>query len=438
VIAMSFVYARATSPIVSVFPAVPGIRGSYRFRNVSNGSGRFTNMAAGVTYHAAYALEGHVNLVRLVFANDTAAAIQINAAAVAPSARLGTGFAPVNAADAPSPWTVLGFNNAGADVAFHEQLTGSAATLSVPATTDTNNPTLACTDWAQVSTIDRIDEAGGLPLLFVRSFAAATARAPAATTGDFSNPAAWASVNQGRAVVQGAKTGDFTSTNQAGFVAPITTNDILPTFALQYYRRAPGFAVMTIGDSLAQGFKTIANANSFGFQACVSLSTPSRPVTHLNAGASSFTSAQYTTRAYREIELFRPDVVLIPAMSPNDAVNLTLADANLSLSRALALCAFCQNRGVVPVLVTAVPFANYTAAEDLLRHAINAQVRQIGIAGTLPVIDADAAVTDSANPARPRPELVAGANGDGAHLADAGHAAIAAVAVPVLRRILGY
>jgi lysophospholipase L1-like esterase len=435
---MSFAFARATSPIVTIFPASPTIRGSYRFRNNSNGSGRFTNMVAGVTYHAAYALDGHVDLVRLVFANDTAAAMVINAASVAPSARLGAGFAPVNAEDAPASWTSLGFNNAGADLPFQDQLTGSAPSLSVPATADANNPSLACTDWGQVSTIDRIDEPGGLPLLFVRSFAATTARAPAATAGDFSNAAGWASVNQGRTIVQGAKTGDFTSTNQAGFVAPITANDILPVFGLQFYRRAPGFSVMTIGDSLALGFKTIANANSFGFQACAALSTPARPVTHLNAAASGFTSAQYMARAYREIELFRPNVVLVPAMTPNDAANLTVSDVNLALSRMLALCSFCQSRGIVAVLVTAVPFINYTAAEDVLRQAINLQVRKIAAAGTQPVIDADAAVTDGASPARPRPGLTVGPNADGTHLTDPGHAVIAAVAIPVLRRVLGY
>jgi lysophospholipase L1-like esterase len=134
------------------------------------------------------------------------------------------------------------------------------------------------------------------------------------------------------------------------------------------------------------------------------------------------------------VAILKPDIVVIETASPNDGVT-TQAGFNGMLAKAVAFADACVRAGAVPILKTATPFYTYTTTTDPMRVAMNATVRGIGASGSMLVLDADNAVSDSASPlAAIQSRYIA--TSDGHHLNDAGHSAIAAALVPLLQQLI--
>lgn len=391
----------------------------------------YSPYTAGYTFHNTFAMESHWEAVRFIAGNDqTGATWALDRFAVAPSAKINDGFNPVTAAGVAVPWTPGTCNNAGADVLLGAQASGSTEGMTLAAATDATNPTLSATDWMVAPSLDCADVGASLPLLMVRAYSASGRRGATNGAGDFNDADKWKAADQGRIIRSFYKLGDFV-TAPSGFTSPAEAS-FLPFLAVQSYRRGRGFSVMTLGDSLTQGFLTTASNNGFGIQACAALSTPAVPVSHINSGWQGQIHAAIMTRGYREIALFRPHAVIIETSSPNSAP-ATQAEFDTMLSAALAFAEYAQSRGVVPILKTATPF-QYSSGPDAFRLATNARVNAIGASGQMLVLDAAAAVTDGATPARVATAYQAS---DGHHINDAGHAAIAAEALAPLRAAMG-
>jgi lysophospholipase L1-like esterase len=191
-----------------------------------------------------------------------------------------------------------------------------------------------------------------------------------------------------------------------------------------------GLSVLGVGDSLTLGQTTTAWANSFGHQACTALSTPSLPVYWANYGYGGQTSPVFFARAKLLIDDLRPDVLIIPSWSPNDA--FSAANLTLSLAAAVMLADYAIRKGVVPIITTPMPNNTLNTASDAIR--LDLRDRVLALAGSYIIADFDAVVSDNATPAR---LLTAYDSGDHLHPNDAGHAALATQAIiPALRKVM--
>lgn len=401
------------------------------WRCVANSFGQYG--FAGYTYALTLALEAPFTHVRAILGNaSTSTPWTLDRCCAAPSAKINDGFTPIDAAGNPVSFSNFTTNNAGAD-GYVPSPGGSASSLAVPVATAAGVPALVATDWLPLFSLPRAD-GETLPLLMLRGYCANNANGPSPGVNYTNN---WPAINQGRRIQAYRKTGDCVTT-PANFTTPGQggSGDFVLFAGVQTYQQGRGFNLMTLGDSLDQALYSTADANSFGFQACTALSTQTRPFSLINSGVQGQTTSQFFPRGYIELALFKPDVVVVPTASPNDAAT-TQVQFNSMLSKAIAFADACVRAGAVPILKTATPFAlGYTSATDPIRQANNAIVRALGAAGSYLVLDADAAVSDGQTPlAHIRPEYLSA--GNTGHINDAGHAAIAAMLVPMLASVAG-
>ena len=383
------------------------------------------DLAAGYTLHTTWALDNEFDLIRVVWQNFKTSPFTIDAATIAPSAQIGTGFAPVDSAGAAVSMTSLTFNAAGA-LTDYPQASGAASSVTLPASADGYFPTVVASDWAQVSSLTRTDSADGRPLVMVRAYSAAGGNWAQGMTNDI-NGTPWETENRGRLIRTYIKgTGNFTGTG--AFVAPMVgPSPYIGCTGIQTYSRAAGASIMALGDSLQQGH--ITDGGQFyapGHYATALLTRVGRPVSFINSSRSGGSTLQFHTHGRAQFDLFKPDIVVIEVWTPNDTPR-TLANGQLGFARAMAFAEYALRAGAKVILSTAVPFGLVTA-EDNVRKAINDLARKSG----LPVADYDAAVTDGATPAR---TLAPYASGN--HLSTAGYARCGEVALaPVIDRLL--
>ncbi len=388
-------------------PPRAGLTRSMRLR-----ARQYITLAPGSTITNVFALESAFDEIRLVFANDrTETGWHLDGALIAPAAWIGDGVRPLTAEGAPATWVSAVPADPG---------------LDVPPAPSPGHLGFAASAWVGLAALPPPDRSGGLPLLFVRCHLALGGRVPAYGPGDFSHPAQWQSVDQGRLVRSAYFQGDAVRDPQAsGWWAP---DDYVVPIGIQYRVRRRGYSVMTVGDSLTEGLGTVAGANGFGFQACTALSSPEFPVSHVSSAWSGQSAAEFLGRGRAEFSLFAPEIVVIETSSPNGQP-ATAANYERMLAGALALADHVERAGAMAVLKTAVPF-NLREPKDGFRRAINASVRALGDDKHFAILDADAAVSDHGTPGRTRGEFLAA--GD-VHLNDAGHAAIAGQLVNLLR-----
>lgn len=127
----------------------------------------------------------------------------------------------------------------------------------------------------------------------------------------------------------------------------------------------------------------------------------------------------------------RPRISVLQAWTSNDGGS-TQAIYDASFTKLLNNLRICQRVGTVPVIVVPWP-QNLNAADDTLRKAFVARVRNIG--GFQ--IDLDALTSDGATPARMLPAYQPSTGFDGTHPGSLGDALVAAYAAPILRQAAG-
>jgi lysophospholipase L1-like esterase len=374
------------------------------------------------TFHTTWAVECDFDLVRLVYHTDQLAGWTVNAAAVAPSAKLNNGYDPVTSADAAVPWTAVTFHAAGAD-GLAPSPAGAATQLDIPASAATTLNTFVFTDWVRCSSLDRVDAGSdGRPLLMVRSFGSAAGRRASPSM------AAWNTEDEGRALRAFYKSGgDYTT---SGFTSPTEDNSFVSPCAVQYYGRRRGATVVSAGDSLTQGTADHErNPYSWGHYATAALSSRDRPVAFVNGGWHGSTSAEFLANARNYVDVFRADILTLSVWTPNDT--RTQAAADIAWQNVMEVAHYAISKGAIPVLATAIPYG-LSLADDTVRKAINDRARAMAATGAVLLADLDAAVTDGASPARVNAILRA----SGSHLTPTGYRAMAAAAMPVIARAL--
>lgn len=375
------------------------------------------------TFSTVWPVPGGFDLVRLAYVNDaTGSTWALDKAAVAPSAQLTNGYTPLDSGGSSVSFTAVTFNNAGAD-GLSPSPSGSTATVTVPVAPSVEQYGWAYSDWMRVASLDRSD-GGTHPLLMARTVISTASR----IGQNISDLAGWAteglSFNEFQCYY---KSGDFVTT-PSGFTSPTTGGGFMVPHALQWYSRALGGTVMAIGDSITEGSATASLNAGFGFIACEALSTAAKPVVFWNGGFRSQTSAGWYERGKAQIDVVRPEVVIIAPWTPNDPS--TQADGNLAFSRAMDLAYYSMTKGAVPILWTPIP-ANLAATPDGYRANIASRVR--ALSGAWLVADFETAISTGATPNRIQAQYD---SGDGVHPNNAGHAAMAAVLEPLLARAL--
>lgn len=375
------------------------------------------SVSTNTTWASLLGLEADFDLVQLIYENYVSTPYTVGGAIIAPSAAANDGYYPVDGSGAAQAWTQVTFNNGGAD-SPPAVTPGGVTTVTVPGVISGSPPNAiesrVFSDWMPVSSLPRTD-GGSLPLLMTRSYMATAFTAVVAT------PTAkllteWPTINSGRTIQCYYKSGNFVS-NPAGFTTPNGPNQYLSIIGVRFYSRAKGIILLVGGDSLTQGLNSTSNHNGFGLQTAKLMSSAARPVSLVNVGYASQTSAAFYQNLMKAIDGFKPTVVTIPVLSPNDTQDQTNADT--AWASAQSVYAYAVSKGALPVLWTAFGDTALSGGTEAIRVAQNQRVRNSG----LRYVDFDAVISDGASPARIKSAYN---SGDGRHLNDAGYGAEAA------------
>lgn len=393
----------------------------------------------GFTFGALWTAECDFDWVRLLHVNfDTTNPTNITSAAIAVTSTVGDTANPTDSTGTPNNtlWTPVTYNNLGAG-GLGPSPSGSLRTITLPPATQNtlgatsasdHAATAALSDWIPAASLPRLDVAGGLPLLLTRSYSSTyqnTVQSAQYTLGQTPvGGAAWDPYANGRII---RATGLASDTATTPGTVTVTPRAYLAPYGVQFMARKRGLSIMNIGDSLSQGAGTISLENSPFHIAATALSTPSFPVSVQNGAYSGMSSLSFQQNAYTFLNLYSPSVVFMKGESPNDTY--TTATIEASISRLFQFAAYCVDKGIVPVLQTACPFAQSGAAEAA-RQAYNTVIRN---AGWL-YVDFDGALADPANPSHNLPAYNSATNPP--HYNDAGSAAVAVLVTAVLQKIL--
>ena len=191
---------------------------------------------------------------------------------------------------------------------------------------------VAVADWVPIPSIARSD-GGTHPLLTVRAYIAPNATLPVLGDGtdDFTN---WATRSDGgRKFWWRYQDGDQITT-PSGFTS--TTNvSQSPIWGVQYLCRGQVVTVAAVGDSITEGRGTYLG-EGFVLPALEALNATggATKYEYMNFGWSGQIPSRYTRRALNLLESdIKPDIIVIPAASPNPVTDGALTDAAVSLLR---------------------------------------------------------------------------------------------------------
>lgn len=381
----------------------------------------------GYTWHTQYSPGHEFTAVRLIFANNESVSVPIDKAIVAVTATLS-----LAATLAPSVGNTVTNNPATGWVSV---TFGGIASGTIPARIGANNPSFLMSDWITLPSIACTDQAGQPPIAMARALVGA-----AGTTYSIgaNNLSPWANAFQyptfpnGRFMRTRKQTGDCIAT-PADMTS--TTNENNGVIAgMEFRTPSSAITLMGCGDSITAG--SSANyLNGWGLRTATTLSALQRiPLGYFNNGWGGQSSLQYYTRAVSALTSSPPDVMVYPPYSPNDGFGTggyTIALRDAARAQMLSLMALCQRAGVPLVLTTGIPYSGNDQTKDDLRKGLNAEIRSMTGAGIY-TADFDSAVSDNGSPALIRAEY----DVDGTHPNDAGHAAMSAVLIPVIRKAL--
>lgn len=335
------------------------------------------SLAGSATIQNNYNAEGAYTAFRLGYGNYTTSPQTITKAiAAAPYGYDTDGFTPLNSGGSP-------------DNTLWSAVAGAAGLVVPPGSGSSPNLiwNYVFTPWQSLPSVARLD-AGVLPLFAVRSYTtlgSAYGLAPQVTP--------WASINQGRTMLGYLKFADGV-TNPANFAgATGPQQSILPSI-VQLRLANRGLGVAAAGNSLTQGYGTTSDQNSWGFQACCSVSTPSRPVSWANFGIAGSVSTTFYQNALDVLAVATPDVFCFPVFTPNDPITQPAMDA--AFSRAIAIAQQCVRAGIIPVLWTPMP-DNQTGANQTMLLAQRNRTLVLRNQGML-VPDFYNVLNDPANP----------------------------------------
>ena len=372
------------------------------------------------TYFQKVALEADYDAVRLAYYHHSATTPTLNAVVAATETSL------TDTVDHLFEPMVSGtrhqVKDSASDVYGWKSVTwnGGSATFT-PAVGTATAPSVTMSDWIPIKSVPRAaGEENTLPLLMVRMYGAnaATQAYDTFTASVLMRTATTA--NNGRILQSGALNGDGVGTisdaNRPGSLA----SSCIP-LGVQYRTRANGIFVIGVGDSITQNNSIAADVlSSWGARACAKASTPTRPVTWWNCGASSQNGTVFTAAGDVTIAALQPNAIVYAAYTPNDYTSPTAAQLQVycqsMLARLHKMIDYCNKNRIALITWTGLPhFAGLSAAADAVRKQFNTDLRAID-ASVCTVIDFDSLVTDGASPAN---YALGMGQGDGVHPSEA-------------------
>jgi len=409
-------------------------------------TGTYASAAAfGSTWHTTIALEGDFDAVRLVYLNDgTSGSFTVTSAVLAVTASASDPLNPVDGTGAAGLWVPVTFTNGGAPKSYWEQT--QAQPQPSPVTTITLNNAIAggnvaaggdglgvadkavtYSDWIPLSSLPRSDGSGKFPLLMVRHYCGSGTPRP---TGGIYTGSAWDNASNGRVQHNYTNAGDCVS-NPGAFTSTTPVSSMI--FALvQVLSRARTVVGMIVGDSLSQGTGTSTGLSSFVAQAFMQLSTPAMPMQLVSSAFGGMAPNDYFFNAHALLDEVRPNVVVIQISGRGGGTYSTPAAARACWTRALEFARRVRSLGGVPVFYAPPPDSSETTTTDPNRLLINGLALQAGQQGTF-VVDGSALLGLPGNPMTLDPRYT----NEGVHPNDAGHAVMAGVFVPMLKKMFG-
>lgn len=307
---------------------------------------------------------------------------------------------------------------------------GTLSRVATQVAWGTNKISYTLTDMVPLPSVARTD-GGTKPLLVVRAYFGANPSLPVVGNGtdSFTN---WASRTDGHRWVMRAETGDSTTTFTS------TTNiSQSPIVGFRFLSRGRVVNVVAVGDSITDGRGTYLG-EGFVMPAVNELSTDALTVCYSNCGWSGQTTGVFFERAIDVVQQLRPDVLVIPAHSPNDETTTITADGVAQgAARRGRLLAECAKYGVRPVIWTMLPVntaVNPWGSSDSLRTALNTATLALANRG---VLVADTATPYSGTTTGGQVQIAAGMSSDGIHPNNTGNTALKNVLKPVLARAIG-
>ncbi len=224
-------------------------------------------------------------------------------------------------------------------------------------------------------------------------------------------------------------------------VAPASQNSLIVGYVAYY--RGNVVSQLRVGDSITEAQATIPTTG-WGLDAAIANSDKAGTVVEdVNMGRAGATSSTYTTDALDFLAAANaagalPDIMMIPAYSPNDNVAGPLTAAGYAAGRANAMLAIAQarNLGLVPVIWTGFP-TNYV----LRPYGTSDQVRLDGNKEVLSYAARGLRVMDFApilsGPIDGNGQTTLLYSNDNIHPNDAGNALLVAPVAAMTRSIMG-
>lgn len=355
------------------------------------------------TFRKIFTLPQHIDAVQIIFAHASANTMHVMKAAVAPL------DSAANFALAGVTWTAATFG--GLDY-------GSA-----PVRPALVRRAFLVSDWIQVSSLPRADDATKLPLLAVSAYIDTPALILQGRNDGYPDMTAWAS-HPVRPCVMRYNDGDCVTT-PANFTST-TNRSTCPIVGLRYLARGQVVSVFASGDSItnAEGSGVTYPGASAVFEACRELSTLGGVgYDFFNLGWSGCQTDKIRDHAMDAINAgLVPDIMIYAPFSPNDITAASITDAQIAAMwprQAQAVVAM-EGSGVETVLWTGMPSNSSIkpyGTSDSKRRAYNDAIRAMAARGVVIAdIDAVMAGADSGG----QTQMVVAYTTDGIHPNDAG------------------
>lgn len=392
------------------------------------------NAGASFTFLSIVAAEQPFDYVRVGYTNRGASPLTIDKMCMA--------AAPTFASNGTSGMTwVAGTFNAATAAAPGNGLppapSGSNAGVTVPALSN-GVPGFAWSDWMQVSSLARTESASDpdpvlasrCPLVHIRSYCAAGGALEQSVDGTGALGQVFYAQN-GRVFATGVVSGDKVANPSSSGLGEQWNNPWVLGDVVQFAHRTQALNVAMVGDSITRGqgyYDSTKGYLSWGHFACAALSSADLPISFANYGFSGQTHAVSMRIARQLLDNLDLDAIVLFPWSPNDgAASESVFTA--AWIETMATAQYAISKRVIPILATSIPCSGIgNGATDAFRIASNMKARASGLL----VMDFDAAMTDSASPARIRSTF----DRDGTHPNNVGYqTAMAPVALRTLAQL---
>lgn len=387
----------------------------------------------GLTLRYRIALAAEFDAVRIIIPNMHSSAQAGVKVALGVSAALGAWntTAPTanntGAATAAAPSNTEAVSPAGA--ALIQAGFEGAATGTLSAAPDASNqcPSWTPTDWVPIKNIARSD-GGTFPLLDLVLTYPAGATASMAYTG--ASNSAWALwgrddlFSAGRVWRVWMDDGDGIA-SPAGFTNATTSPAFVPVI-VQYRSKTRGVSLVAFGDSIIDAHNVTYPGNGFLWQAAIAMSSASRPVELCSMCAPGATTLQQMERAEMVLPLLKPSVMFVQSASVNSFGASLGARAQQhgegTVGTALALAAEHGSAVVIGSMLPVNNAAKAWGATDSQRVLLNTNLRARD--DDFVFLDFGSTVDGVTTSGQIEP-LASLVQGDGIHLNDAAHSAMA-------------